>query len=242
MKLLILVTIFTCISAQVPPASPGDFDLLLVTNFVAIAGTAFTCTSTAMTPLVFLSCTFNLIAGFLSSSLSILVGVDTLIQDDPLKMNELFDSLKLYSSDSTLVNQFNNGVELVRTACNENVIFKLDGTKCIQFNLSKFKHITKQEILYQEVCITKEGIRKLSDQEIKKNAKNAMYRMKKSLKHGSLFYLEEFTHLFGDMSEELYDKLRITTDKIRNNNWHSSSLIMKDDDNTLFTIKIFKKK
>lgn len=229
----------------VEPAAPinyGDISLLMINDFVLIIQVFMTCIpSGVLAPMlvdfVRISCLFNMLSTFSLLSLSLLNGWDRLDESRTFKMEmrKTFNSWAENNEKRNWLNESVNWRELKNWVNVFDIHFdmyvsnytdverngKINRVICASFNMG-------QKSLFdmpfeQEICVTKEGIKKLGKNRFSSLSVDTTKNLVKFLAKGGYvkaasnppFYLFKLMETYGDMTIDFLETLQEMTSSLQ---------------------------
>ena len=215
-------------------SDPGEFNLLLLINFVAIASTFFTCSATTLAPIVGLSCAFNIISAVISLLLGILSGVDLLNSRGPrtLSAEQFMDKVKWGPHTRAILDGLFAKVGNVRTMSNllQSLEYEEldDSRRCLTMSLDQFE-LHGMEGTSERVCVSQEGSHWLQTMDHSSDEKASVTRRLSGLRQSRILRYgtkvdQKFLGMFGHLTEKAVDGLEEIYERYKGDDWVNNSI------------------
>lgn len=215
-------------------SDPGEFNLLLLINFVAIASTFFTCSASTLAPIVALSCAFNIISAVVSLLLGILSGVDLLNSREPriLSAEEFMDKVKWAPHTRAILDGLFAKVGNVRTISNllQSLEYEElnDSKRCLSMSLDNFQ-LHGMEGSTERVCVSQEGSHWLQTMDHTSREKASVTRRLRGLRQNKIVRYgtkvdQKFLGLFGHLTDRAVDGLEEIYERHKGSDWVNGSI------------------
>lgn len=240
----------------------SDLSIALINDLVLIAQIFVTCVPTgALAPIapnfVRISCMFNLLSALSLLSLSIVLGWDRLDESRVFKMqvrsafeswaqNHSRPSKRLYILDETAADK-------VRQLCNwldlHFDMYVRPGRQrliCAAFEMGKAT-VFQHRGLSQEVCVTKEGLRRLGENRLSRLPLETVKKLARYLIRGRLLsvainpplFLSNALLTYGDFTQEVHHRIHQMVTMIDQKDWDGRDVkfAIQEGQNLYFTFK-----